>query len=297
MNIKLFATLVCALVSVQLFACDVCGAVNSSLGLGTVAAGNRHSIGLSYQYRTYKSNHPPLFNEPSVGSAERFQRIDLTGNVRLSNRWQLKASLPFVYNEQTKERVLQHKQGIGDPTLTVHYFLVNRQNDEQDRNLRWSLGAGGKLPLGAYPEPHDEVLLLYPGTGTFDGVFQSSLFYRSKEWGLIQESSFVWRSTNRHRYTPGSLFNATLFGFRRFKNWSVFGGFQYAWNGTDYIDREPINSSPSQGNILSGTVGATIQWGKFLLQGNYHLPIVQDLGNGYTKQQTSFTTGLYYIFN
>jgi len=294
---KLFATFTCVLLSVRLLACDVCGAVNSSLGLGTVAAGNRHSFGLTYQYRTYRSSHPPLFNEPAVGSSERFQRIDLSGNIRLADRWQVKAVLPFVYNEQTKEGVRQFRQGLGDPTVTLNYFIVSRQDSLARQQVRWSVGLGGKLPLGSYPEPHDEVLLLYPGTGTWDGIAQSSFFFRRGKWGMIQECNAVLRSTNKYDYTPGSLFNATLFGFRRFSNWSLFGGFQYAWNGIDYIDRAAINSSPSRGEILSASFGGTIQWGSILLQANAHVPVSQHLGNGYVNQEVSFTAGIHYIFN
>lgn len=294
---KLFATILFAVIGVRALACDVCGAVNPSLGLGTVALGNRHSIGLTYQYRTYNSNHPPLFNEPAIHSKECFQRLDLSGNIRLADRWQLKAIVPFVYNEQIREGNRYVKQGPGDPIAAIHYFLINRQDSASTQNIRWSLGAGGKLPAGAFAEPHDEILLLYPGTGTWDGVLQASFYFRKGKWGLIQESNAIIRTTNKHDYTPGSLFSATLFGFRRFSNWSVFGGFQYAWNGTDYIDRAAISSSPSEGNILSATLGGTIQWGNFLLQANYHLPVVQQLGNGYTSQKTSFTAGIHYIFN
>jgi hypothetical protein len=294
---KVFATTICVVVlCVQSLACDVCGAVNSSLGLGTAAWGNRHTIGLTYQYRTYASNHPPLFNEPAVRSSERFQRLDLSGTIRLADRWQLKAIVPIVYNEQTKEGVRQAVQGLGDPMLTIHYFIINRQDSLGNQNIRWSVGAGGKLPAGRFAEPHNEILLLYPGTGTWDVVAQSSLYLRSSKWGMIQEINAVFRSTNKYGYTPGSLFNATLFGFRRFSNWSVFGGFQYAWNGIDYIDRTSINSSPSQGTILSATIGGTIQWGKVLVQANYHLPVAQHLGNGYTTQQASFTAGIHYLF-
>jgi hypothetical protein len=204
---KRFATIVGVMVSAQLLACDVCGAVNSSLGVGTVAAGNRHSFGLTYQYRTYISNHPPLFNEPGVRSTERYQRIDLSGNIRLASRWQLKALIPIVYNEQFKQGTREFRQGIGDPTLTVQYYVVNWQDSAATKNIRWSIGAGGKMPVGQYTDPNNQVLLLYPGTGTWDGVLQSSLYLRSNNWGLIQENSLVLRGTNKYHYTPGSLFN------------------------------------------------------------------------------------------
>lgn len=295
--IRLFIVCVCVLLVKPAFSCDVCGAVNSSLGLGTVAAGNRHSIGLVYQYRTYDSHHPPLFNEPAINSSERFQRIDLTGTIRLADRWQLKAILPYSVGTQSKNGTTTHKSGPGDATLTAHYFIIDRQDSLFTKSMRWSIGTGIKSPLGNYPLPDDELLLLYPGTGSWDGVFQSSFYFRKNNWALIQENNFILRTTNKYHYTPGSLFSATLYGMRRFSNWSLFGGFQYAWNGIDYLNRSPINSSPSQGNILSTTLGATIQWGNIMLQANYHLPIVQQLGNGYVDQKQSFTAGIHYIFN
>ncbi len=294
---KIILFIVCGLFSVNINACDACGAVNSALGLGTVAAGNRHSIGCTYQCRTYKSNHPAIFDEPAISSTERYQRIDVSGTVRLANRWQLKLALPFVSNQQTKEGISIAKQGLGDPTISGNYFIVNWQDSLATKNIRWSLGAGAKLPAGQFAEPHNEVLLLYPGTGTVDALVQSSFFLRINKWGLIQETNGVFRTTNKYGYTPGSLFNATLYGFRKFSNWSLFGGFQYAWNGVDYQNRTAISSSPSEGRILSTTIGGTIQWGNVLLQANYHLPIIQNLGSGYVNQQTSVTASIYYLFN
>ena len=294
---KLSATISCLLLAVRLWACDVCGAVNSSLGLGTIASWNRHSIGLTYQYRLYQSNHPALFNEAPVSSREQFQRIDVSGNIRLGDRWQLKTVVPFVWNMQEKEGDRQTRTGIADPTVSLHYFIVDRQDSLSNRQFRWSAGLGGKLPVASFPEPHDEVLLLYPGTGTWDGMAQSSFFCRLGNWGIIQETNVLLRSTNKYDYTPGNLFNATLFGLHRWSNWSVFGGFQYAWNGIDYLNRSAINSSPAQGNILSASLGATIQWSNILIQANAHVPVAQSLGNGYTRQQTGFTAGIHYIFN
>jgi hypothetical protein len=279
------------------FACDICGAVNSSLGLGTIAMGNRHSIGLNYQLREYKSTHPRLFTEPETTSYETFQRFDVTGNIRLSGRFQAKVVVPVAVNQQRKEGVTSRKSGFGDPTASINYFLFDRADSLMTRQFRWTVGAGAKLPLGQYPEPHDPVLLLYPGTGTTDPFVQSTIMLRRNKWGIIQECNALFRTTNRHGYTPGNLFNATLFGFRRLGDVSVFAGLQYAWNGIDYVDRDPINSSPARGNLLTAAVGATYTAGNFQFQANYHIPLVQQLGNGYVKQLTSVSAGIFYLFN
>lgn len=279
------------------YACDICGAVNSSLGLGTIAMGNRHSVGLNYQFRNYKSTHPRLFTEPETSSYETFQRWDLSGNIRVAKRMQVKIVVPFAFNQQRKDGATQQKTGIGDPTVSVNYFIADRIDSTMSRQFRWSVGAGAKLPFGKFPEPHDPVLLLYPGTGTVDPIAQSTLFFRWNKWGLIQEANAVLRTTNKHGYTPGNVFNATLFGFRKLGNFSVFSGFQYAWNGVDYAVGEPINSSPARGNLLTLACGVTWNSGNFQLQANAHAPLIQQLGNGYVKQQASVSAGIFYLFN
>lgn len=287
----------CLLMVTFVNACEVCGAVNSSQGIGTTASGNRHSIGLTWQHRTYCSTHESVFSGQMESSRECFQRIDLSGSIRISPRFQVRLLLPYSVNEQEKSSRKVRKTGISDPAVTLHFFAVNQQDSAQNSIVRWSLGGGLKLPLASYTVPHDSVLLLFPGTGTWDGVIQSSAYLQRGKRGIIQETSMIIRGTNQYDYTPGSLINATIFGFQRFSSWSLFGGFQYSWNGIDYIDRTALSGSLARGQIVTATAGATIQWGNLILQGNYHLPVFQKLGNGSVKQTTSFTAGMYYLFN
>ena len=83
-----------------------------------------------------------------------------------------------------------------------------------------------------------------------------------------------------------SLFSASLFGQYKFRNWGLYAGAQYSWSGVDYLEREAISSSPTQGRILTGIAGATIQFNSWVIQGNYHIPIAQNLGEGNSHQKT-----------
>lgn len=275
--------------------CEVCGAVNSSLGLGTIAQGNRHSLGFSYQYRSYRSTHPRFFSEPETVSYEQYQRFDLLGTIRLSERWQAKLVLPYACNRQQKTDSNAVKSGIGDPTVTFSYFLIDRQDSTGTRQVRWSVGAGAKFPFGKFAAPHDPVLLLYPGTGSLDPVAQSVFLYRKNNWGLIQELNGIYRFSNKYNYTPGSVFNAALFGFRNFGQLSVFSGLQYAWNGIDYVDSEAIASSPARGNLLTAAAGISWRWNELVVQGNVHVPLVQGLGGGMVKQLQAVSLSFNYF--
>lgn len=291
--------LVCLVVSHVALSCDVCGcgAFNSTHGLGTLAQGNRTSIGLNYQYRLYKSEHPELFGEGIERSTDYFQRLDVLGQLRLSKKWQVQLSVPISFNTHIADDTSSQKNGLGDPTLMVNFFLFNKQDSLQTRLFRWIVGAGVKSPLGKFTRPNDADLYLFPGTGTFDAVFQNSFFLQKKRWSLLQTSQYVLRGENKYDYIPGSLFSASLFGQYKFRTWGVYAGSQYSWSGVDYLNRKPISSSPTQGNILTGIVGASVQFNAWVVQGNIHIPITQNLGDGNSHQKTACSISLNYFFN
>jgi hypothetical protein len=277
------------------YACEICGATNSSLGFGSLEQGNKHSIGLHYQFRNYTSEHPILFSHLTEKSKEYFQRIEIKGQIRLNNWAQVQVSVPISYNFQKKNANTYLKTGLADPIITGVFYLLNKSDSANTKRVRWTAGAGIKIPLGAFPIPEDELLLLYPGTGTFDGQFQSTLYFKKNKWSTVIDLQGMIRGANKYQYKPGATFSSTLFVQRSFKKWALFSGAQYAWNGTDYKDRKAINSSPSLGSILTGTLGLSVPYKKWLLQGNYHLPLVQQLSLGYTKQHHAFVCSITYF--
>lgn len=281
--------------AVPVFACEICGATNSSLGFGSLEKGNKHSIGLHYQFRNYTSEHPILFSHLTEKSKEFYQRIEVRGQIRLNKWTQVQVSVPFAYNYQIKNANTYLKTGLADPIVTGVVYLINKSDSLNTKLLRWTAGAGLKVPLGEFPLPDDDLLLLYSGTGTFDGNFQSTLFLKKNRWSSIIDCQGMIRGTNKHVYKPGATFNSTLFVQRSFRKWATFGGIQYAWNGTDYQDHKAINSSPSLGSILTGTIGYSIPYKKWLFQGNYHVPFYQQLSLGNTKQHHAFVCSVTYF--
>ena len=290
---------VCLVVYQIALSCDVCGcgAFNSTHGLGTLAQGNRSSIGLNYQYRLYKSEHPEIFGNGIERSTDYFQRLDILGQLRISKKWQLQLSLPIGFNKHIADDTTSQKNGLGDPTLMVNFFLFDKQDSLQTRRFRWIVGAVIKSPLGKFTHPGDADLYLYPGTGTFDPVFQNSFFFQKKKWSLLQTAQYILRGENKYNYIPGSLFSASLFAQYKFRTWGIYAGAQYSWSGVDYLNRKAISSSPTQGQVLTGIVGASVQFNSWVIQGNYHIPIAQNLGDGNSRQKTAFSISLHYFFN
>lgn len=296
---KSFFFFVCLVVSHAALSCDVCGcgAFNSAQGLGTLAQGNRTSIGLNYQYRLYKSQHPKLFGEGIEHSTDYFQRLDALGQVRVSKRWQLQLSVPITFNKHVADDTTSQKNGLSDPTLMVNFFLFDRQDSLQTHLFRWIVGVGAKSPLGKFTHPNDIDLYLYPGTGTFDAVFQNSIFFQKKRWSLLQTAQYILRGENKYKYIPGSLFSISLFGQYKFRTLGIYAGTQYSWSGVDYLNRKAIPGSPTQGRILAGIIGASFQFNSWVIQGNIHIPLTQNLGDGNSNQKTACSISLNYFFN
>jgi hypothetical protein len=250
---------------------------------------------MNYQFRSYNSTHQPLFNEPITHSNEQFERLDLSGTVRIAQRWQLKTILPYCWNSQQKEGSIYRSSGLGDIQLSSTYFLVNRVDSTGKYRFRLALGGGVKLPTGTYTMPHDDRLILFPGTGTIDGLLHGACFLQRNKWSFSSEISAMIRGANQYHYSPGSVINTTLFAQRQHNNFSLFSGFQFARNGNDYLLQVAAADSPTKGSILSAVFGATAKWNQLVFQGNAHIPLYQSLGGGETTQKQAFNVSITYL--
>lgn len=284
-----------ALLGAYAAACDVCGASNSIAGFGSYANGNRTNIGLNYQFKTYHSHHPPLFNEPGINSRELFQRFDLKGQIRLSPRFQLQFDLPFTVNQQVKDGQKETVSGPGDFYAGIHYFIVNRRNETKKQTIRWNMGAGIKSPTGKFTHPDSSDLMLYSGTGSWDIYASNLLYFQANKWTFVWETTAFFRNANKYQYQAGNSVASTLLVNRNLGKWSVFTGIQGTYVGNDFQNRSLVDGSPTTGSIVTNMWGVTWQFSDFMVQGAYHIPLYQHLGNGYTQQKQAFALSLYYF--
>lgn len=293
--IRIFTSALLVVISFAAYTCDVCGASNSIGGFGTYANGNRTNFGLNYQFKTYKSHHPALFNEPIERSSELFQRWELKSQIRLSKRFQGNINLPMVFNQQTKNNVRSTKFGLGDAAIGLAYFIFNQKDSTSGNTFRWNVGLGGKLPTGQFTHPDSSDLMLYGGSGSFDAYFTNLLFYQVKKWSFVSESSIYLRGSNKFAYQAGNTFTTSLMANRKMNNFSLYTGFQFVWVGSAYENNTHIIDSPTVGTILTNLWGLTYSKNNWLFQGAYHIPLVQNLGNSYTTQKQAFSLSLYYF--
>ena len=278
------------------FACDVCGASNSIAGFGSYANGNRTNIGLNYQFKTYHSYHPALFYGPGTNSNELFQRFDLKSQIRLSRRFQLLVDLPLTINRQNEEGSVNVITGLADATIGASYFIINKKDSASNLTFRWNMGAGLKMPTGRYTEHDSSNFMLFGGTGSWDTYFSNLLYLQKNKWVFVSESSFYLRTQNKFGYQAGNTFTTTLLANRNIKSFGIFTGLQYVFVGTAQENRKIIDDSPTTGTIFSNLWGVTWHKKNWMIQGSYHIPLYQSLGNGNTKQKQAFSVSLYYFF-
>jgi hypothetical protein len=274
----------------------VCGASNSIAGFGTYSIGNRTSIGLNYQFKTYSSNHPALFNEIPESSKELFQRFEIKSQLRLSKRFQLVVSVPISSNKQERTMHSQTVVGFGDATLGLNYFLKNSYDSVQKRRFQWIVGGGIKIPTGKFQHPDSSDFMLYGGSGSIDFNLNNLIYFQKRNWTLVWESSVLIRTRNKYNYQAGNNLSSSFLVNRKLNQWGIYTGIQWNITGKDYMNRKLIEGSPTVGSILSNLWGITYQFKSFLIQGAYHIPIHQKLGNGYTHQKQAFTLSINYFF-
>ena len=218
----------CSVLSFSAYTCDVCGSgsMNSTQGLSTVSQGNRTSIGLNYQYRLYKSEHPKLFGPGIEKSQDLFQRIDLQGQIRLAKRWQLQLSIPFAINAHKEDADLRKRSGLGDPTSMVNYFVFNAlfQSSLFFKKKKWSI-----LQNTQYILRGENKYKYIPGSLLNTSVFGQ---YQFRTWGIFAGTQYSWsgldyinRKAIASAPTQGHVLTAILGATVQWKKWVLQGAY------------------------------------------------------------------------
>lgn len=294
---KILFTLTVLGCSVRVFACDACGCSGSlgNMGLGIQSHGNRTSFSFVNSYKIYTTAIDGLYGHPDTRSQEAYYKSDITATVRLSKRFQARATIPFVYNSRVQETNSRTtSSGLGDVWATVNVFLIDSAYS-REKTLRWSIGLGAKLPTGTFTAPESEGFMLNPGTGTVDYLLTSSFAFRTGRFALSNESSFSLRTTNNYDYHPGNTwFNQTI-GLFLFNRISVGTGFSMTRNEQAKLSGAFYSHTNSQALLIQSASVVAFSAKAWSFQLSVNLPIYQQLGEGNSEQKTAVSLALYYV--
>jgi len=209
-------------------ACDCCAIYSATEAQGESVVGL--FAGLAEQYTHFGSTRVNGQEVPNIADQhlDSFVTQAVVG-YNFTPRFTLQANIPYIYRSyQRPEGFLTDKgteEGLGDASL-IGKFLILRE-DKTDFTFTWNALAGVKLPTGSaarIKEEFSEISVpgapdsgihghdLALGSGSFDGVFGSSVYLRyqrvfataSIQYALRGEGDYHYRYANEVSWEAGA---------------------------------------------------------------------------------------------
>lgn len=285
-------------------ACDICGCSVSGNTFGILPQFQRHFAGIKYNYRAFRTEHPPLFaNSKKVVSNEYYHTAEAWGRFVPHKRVQLFAFVPTHFYKKQEDGITTLSNGLGDASLIVNYILLNTANDSADSDWKHALQMGGgvKLPTGknSFAENNENTIpQMQPGTGSVDFPLNIIYTLRYKSFGLNSEYNYRVNLANAQGYKFGDRFNATtrVFYWKKFEHYTFLPntGISYEHGAADVKDG--VLQDYTGGNVVLANAGMDFYFNKFSVGLSAQQPVYQYLGENYIHAKTRFSTNFIYLF-
>lgn len=288
------------------YACDVCGCSASNQYLGILPGANLNFIGFQYQYNSFTSNHPSLFeHQPDEHSTDHYNTFQLWGRYNAGRRLQLFAFVPYRYNIQQTDSAATRSSGAGDVSFLANAVLIKERAAANGWQQQLLAGGGLKLPTGRYTgiTALDKQGLpnMQPGTGSWDFIVNSNYTLRHKSVGVNMDAAYTMTLPNAERYKYGNRLNAGILGFYALKRGAVSllpqAGVRYEYTLHDYdnYDRKWLNEQ-SGGYMCFATAGVQAYYKQLGLRLTYQLPVSQHYAGGYVTAKQKVDAGVFFLF-
>jgi hypothetical protein len=290
---KLVAALLLSGLSYQpAYSCDVCGCTSMGFGLGQWAITGENSIGLRGGWRSFEG---PEYTDY-------FYQAELSAIYTLNNRWQLSASLPYLYAERNlgPEIGTAEINGIADANLMVNYQALMKMSGNSAHTL--SLGGGLNLPSGRF-ENRDPESLVAPnfqrGSASIDFLGQVQYRYNYLNYVAVAQVSYLYNTTNRYDYRFGDQLFANLRAGHSFELndkslLMLYGSAAWEHYGRDVNARNFYQYGTGGDAIFSG-VGLNLFWQDWWLGVEYNHALWNSSSSNYSPL-AQFQVNLNYLF-
>ena len=294
---RTFFTLVIWALGLRMLACDGCGCSINQDQWGVLPNQQMNWFGLRYQYRSFLTQSP---ENQTIQTHDYFQRADALMRIRLNNRWQLSAIIPYKVNTFHSNLGTQSNSGIGDPLIQGSYMFVEPGCGKVSYALQGS--AGIEVPIGQVSISHNEPATAQVGSGSWDGLISLNQSLRFNKIGLLQESSFR-KNGHMGNYEWGDAVTASLRLFGSFDKdsvgivmpWIQLG---YEWYESNLENREyGIKAAMTGGYNVLASVGLDYygsRWGSGI---EFSLPMKSALADGTSKMQQLINVRLFYFLS
>lgn len=289
---------------VKAFDCDLCGCSTSSGSFGQGTLNNASFIGTRYIYQTFVSKDGIFDNSPT--STENFNTYQIWGRVPISKRFYLSAILPYQDLKRKFTDRNENINGIGDVTLISWFKIPFYKKQRQGDNKNYSgvskvpsghsieFGLGAKLPTGTFEQVlSDRVNPGFQlGTGSLDGVVSTVYNYAGDKFGVNTNLTYYVKGENKNEYRFGNQFSFSSNFFYAIpkNNFNIMPFIGVSGNFYESITQFGETLPNTDGSVYNTSVGAEFLFEKFIIGGNYTLPIQHNLfdGNVTPKQSISF---------
>ncbi len=287
-------------------ACDVCGCSSGAQYLGILPQFYRQFLGFQYQYSSFSSTHPSLFEgKPDEHSKQHYNTFQLWGRYNVGKRVQLFGFVPYRYNVNNEDGVKTFSSGLGDVSLLANVVVIKA--DSEHRTLKQTLLAGGgiKAPTGKYTgitELDKEGLPnMQAGTGSWDFVANANYTIRYRQAGINLDAAYTFTTANRESYKYGNRLSSGLLAFYWLQKNNLIilpqAGLKYEYTLHDYDNYAKKWLNEQSGGYQSFvSAGFQLYYKKLGLQCMYNLPVSQHYANGYVSAKQRLETGVFFLF-
>jgi len=291
---KLFITIVLAvLFSLTSKACPICGCGGGNLYMGLMPDFKYHFVGFRYHYTQY---HTQLISDPSQFSTNYYNNIEFWGGMRVSNKLQLLAFVPYYINKQIDDDGTARTHGLGDITVMGQYMVFKSSKHIGNRktlNQQLWFGGGVKLPTGAFNadmlDSNTTVADINAqiGTGSVDFLLNGMYTISIRNFGVNVSASYKINTVNDENYKFGNKFTSNVIGFYNVSAGQTTItpniGLGYENVATNTLQKNNVEFTGSQ--IMTAIAGVEMNFGKISVGVNGQLPVAQNFAEGQTKMK------------
>jgi len=298
--IKFFLLACLILIFQQLFSCDICGCSSGSYFLGPVPIYSKHFIGFRYSNRSFNT---VLKTDANQFSKDFYQTTELWGGLKIKNKFQVLAFIPYNINHSTTDDGARMNKGFGDMTIIGNYDLFENKSLTKDTltvgQQLW-FGFGVKIPTGYYKVDTSELVSSansQAGTGSFDFLLTASYNLIINDWGLSSNMDYkINQSASDFKF--GNRFSASAFTFRSFhlKNNTFSPNIGLLYENLNPNELAKAKIENTGGYALLGSVGLETRFDKITIGFNAQIPLLENISDGQTKINLRGMLHLTYAF-
>lgn len=198
--------------------CDVCSTSSNSTSIN-FNSNSKTYFGLNFIYQKYKTYNGIFKNSKQFN--EQYRTIQLSGNLKLSQKWNTAINIPIHthYRELEDHSISQNENGFGDITLQSSYLVLN-SDSSSTRQWKWFIGSGVKIPTAKYESRDGQGTNpnFNLGSGAWDILLSTQFNIKLKNSGINTQINYAFKTENDDDFQFGNQTDISILYIKQ-TNW------------------------------------------------------------------------------